>query len=497
MAAKKKAVKLAIIGGGQGGRALVDLLYNDPSVKIVGIADLNPKAPGVVLAKRLKIMSTTDYHRLLKNNDIDLIMDVTGNSKISKDVARFSSGAEIIGGHGARFMWEMVEARIRSRDEIEGLLFGYQSLYDLGLKFRAIESLDKLYNTVVEYATSLMNTPAGSLTIFEEKKGEMTLVALKGFSKKFSKRKRWKVRQGGLTSYILNHDEPLAVEDVRKYRRFDNPVMLREGIRSLVASPLKAEGRIMGILYVDDFKSRNYTFHETSLLSLLSTYAAMAIEQTRLMESTRLLAITDGLTGLYNHRHFRQQLNVETSRAERYQRSLSLMMIDIDYFKRYNDTNGHLMGNDVLKELGRILKEMSREVDIVARYGGEEFSIIMPETDLRKARKLSERLRQRIASHKFRNTHKLPFKKLTVSIGVASYPENANAAAFDLVEQADKALYEAKHNGRNLVRISSRKLNGDIDRRPVSSINYPGGRSPGIRDRARLGKGFRYPEAGG
>ena len=458
MPKKDKRVELAIIGGGQGGKALVDLFFDDPTVKIVGIADLNPKAPGMILARRLKIPHTTSYPKLLKNTTLNLIMNVTGNLKMESEIIRLAPpGAEVIGGHGARFMWQMVEGRIQNRNEIERLLFGYQSLYDLGLKFAASESLDKLYGTIVEYATNLMDTPSGSLTIFEERRGEMFLAASKGFSKGFSKKKRWKVRQGGLTSFILNHEEPLAIPDIARYPRFDNPIMVKEGIRSLMASPLRAEGRIMGILYVDDFKRREYTTHEISLLSLLSTYAAMAIEQTKLLESTRLLAITDGLTGLYNHRHFRQQLNLEISRAGRYSRSLSLMMIDIDYFKRYNDTNGHLKGNEVLKDLARILKDMSREVDIVARYGGEEFAIIMPETERRKAKMLSERLRKKIESHPFENGRKQPNKKLTISIGVASCPENASKAA-QLIETADKALYEAKRGGRNSVYVSNRKI---------------------------------------
>ncbi|MBI3611136.1 MAG: diguanylate cyclase [Nitrospirae bacterium] len=457
MPLKKHTVKLAIIGGGHGGRALLDLLYDDPTVEIVGIADLNPKAPGMTLARRLKIPRTTDYRKLLQSNDIELIMDVTGNLKVRRELAQTAPKAEVIGGHSARFMWEMIEARIKSRNEIERLLLEYQSLYDLGLKLTASENPEKLYNTIVDYATSLTNTPAGSLTIFEEKKGEMFLAAVKGVSLQFSKQTRWKVRQGGLTSHILNQDEPLAIQDVRHYERFDNPIMLREGIRSLIASPLKTEGRIVGILYVDDFRPRPYTAREISLLSLLSTFAAMAIEKTKLLESTRILAITDELTGLYNHRHFRQQLNLEISRAERYRRSLSLMMIDIDYFKQYNDTNGHLKGNEVLKDVGRLLRTMSREVDIVARYGGEEFAIIMPETERRKARAFSERLRKKIADHPFENARKQPNKKLTVSIGAAAYPENASTA-FDLIEQADRALYEAKRSGRNLVCVSNRKV---------------------------------------
>ncbi|HUK57393.1 MAG TPA: diguanylate cyclase [Nitrospiria bacterium] len=450
-------VNLVIIGAGRGGRALIELLFQDPTVEIVGIADLDPKAPGIVLAKRLKIRCTSDYRRLLKRRKVDLIMDVTGDPAVGADIAKIAPTAEIIGGHSARFMWEMVEARIKSREEIERLLIEYQSLYELGLKLTASENPEKLYHTIVDYATGLTNTPAGSLTIFEEKQGTMSLAAVKGVTKRFSNKNRWKVRQGGLTSHILNQDVPLAVQDVKRHPKFDNPIMVREGIRSLIASPLKTEGRIVGILYVDDFKPRQFTTREVSLLSLLSTFAAMAIEKTKLLESTRQLAITDELTGLYNHRHFRQQLSLEVNRADRYHRSLSLMMIDIDYFKNYNDTNGHLKGNEVLKDLGKILKEISREVDIVARYGGEEFTIIMPETTRRRALILSERLRRRIAFHKFENARSQPNKRLTVSIGLASYPECA-ANAFDLIAEADKALYEAKRAGRNTVCVSTRKL---------------------------------------
>jgi len=461
-------VRLAIVGAGRGGRALVELLFNDPTVRIVGVADLNSKAPGMLLAKRLKIPHTGDYRKLLRHNHVDIVIDVTKNPAISEDIAKIAPNAEVIGGYSARLMWDMVEARIRSREEIERLLIEYQSLYDLGLKLTASENPEKLYQTIVDYATSLTNTPAGSLTIFEEKQGEMALAAVKGVSRRFSNKTRWKVRQGGLTSHILNQDQPLAVQDIKKHPRFDNPIMVREGIRSLIASPLKTEGRIVGILYVDDFKPRRYSTREISLLSLLSTFAAMAIEKTKLLESTRQLAITDELTGLFNHRHFRQQLNIEINRADRYGRSLSLMMIDIDYFKHYNDTNGHLKGNEVLKQVGRILKEASREVDIVARYGGEEFSIIMPETKRRRAFALSERLRKRIASHKFENAQKQPNKKLTVSIGAASYPESAGTA-FDLVAEADKALYEAKRAGRNTVCVSRRKAKA-TDRPPPHQL---------------------------
>ncbi len=455
-----KILEVALIGAGQGGSALLELFYNDPLVKIIGVADTRPHAPGIKLARRLRIPVTTDYRKLLNQKRLDLVIDVTGKKEVEKALDKIKpTDVEIMGGTSAYFMWQLIEERIKSKEEIERLLFEYQSLYELGLKFTSTDQLDRLYNYVVDYAARLTDTPAGSLAIFDEKRGEMYFGAVKGFSKGFSKNVRWKLRKAGLTSTILNQKHPLVIPDVRKYPSFDNPVMLREGIQSLMAAPLWAEGRIIGILYVDDFIIRNFKPREISLLSLLSTIAAMAIDKTRMLESTRLLAITDELTRLYNHRYFLQQLTNEINRAKRYDRPLSLLMLDIDHFKEYNDAYGHLMGNEVLKNLAGMIKEFSREVDVPARYGGEEFTIIMPETNRRRGRILAERLRNIIADHPFKHREKQPGGRFTVSIGLATCPDNANTP-FALIEATDKALYEAKRGGRNRVCVSSVKAAG-------------------------------------
>jgi diguanylate cyclase (GGDEF)-like protein len=452
-----KTLEVALIGAGQGGSALLELFYNDPLVKIIGIADTKPHAPGIKLARRLKIPVTTDYLKLLNRKNLDLVIDVTGEKAVEKELEKIKpTGVGIMGGTSAYFLWQLIAERIKSKEEIEWLLFEYQSLYELGLKLTSTDQLDRLYNLIVDYAVRLTNTPAGSLAIFDEKRGEMSFAAVKGFSKDFSKNTRWKLRKAGLTSSILNQKHPLVIQDVKKHSSFDNPVMLREGIRSLIAAPLWAEGRIIGILYVDDFAIRDFKSREISLLSLLSTIAAMAIDKTRMLESNRMLAITDELTRLYNHRYFLQQLTNEINRAKRYNRPLSLLMLDIDHFKNYNDTYGHLKGNEILKDLAGMIKELSRDVDIPARYGGEEFTITMPETNRKRGQVLAERLRNTIAAHLFKYRERHPVGRLTVSIGLATCPDNANTP-FALIEATDKALYEAKRAGRNRVCISSMK----------------------------------------
>ncbi|MEK7851216.1 MAG: GGDEF domain-containing protein, partial [Deltaproteobacteria bacterium] len=167
-------------------------------------------------------------------------------------------------------------------------------------------------------------------------------------------------------------------------------------------------------------------------------------------EKTEMMAITDELTKLYNHRYFVKSLNEELKRAGRYKQDLSLIMIDVDSFKNYNDTHGHLKGNDVLKEIARILAETVRDVDIVARYGGEEFSIILPQTDKEKAVLTAERIRAAVERFGFYKGETQPGGKVTISMGVAMFPHDGKASS-DVVGRADEALYQAKREGKNRV----------------------------------------------
>ena len=176
----------------------------------------------------------------------------------------------------------------------------------------------------------------------------------------------------------------------------------------------------------------------------------LAFEYALLYERTRQLAITDSLTELYNFGYFWDRLREERARAERYERLLSLILVDIDHFKHYNDHNGHPAGNDVLRRISRILSEESREVDIVARYGGEEFVVLSPESNRRHVFSLAERIRQRIADTLFPFRQSQPGGRMTVSAGVATYPVDADTEEA-LVHCADQALYAAKAAGRNRV----------------------------------------------
>ena len=164
---------------------------------------------------------------------------------------------------------------------------------------------------------------------------------------------------------------------------------------------------------------------------------------------TRRLASIDGLTELYNHRTFHERLTQEVARARRYARPVSLIMLDVDHFKAYNDTHGHPQGDRVLRELACLIKEISRTSDTVARYGGEEFVVILPETDQLSAQKIGNRLREHVEEHVFPGEECLSGGRLTVSIGVATYLLNGSKET--LLKAADEAMYMAKRAGRNCV----------------------------------------------
>ncbi len=166
----------------------------------------------------------------------------------------------------------------------------------------------------------------------------------------------------------------------------------------------------------------------------------------------------DGLTEVYNHRSFHQILESEICRARRYNRNLSLMMIDVDNFKTYNDSNGHPAGDIILKQLAWIFIKNCRECDHIARYGGDEFAIIFPETNKDDAAQIGRRLRQIIEDSGFEKEEVLPGGSLTVSIGLASFPDDAMEKN-NLIEKADKALYKAKAQGRNQLVIYSIQQN--------------------------------------
>lgn len=251
------------------------------------------------------------------------------------------------------------------------------------------------------------------------------------------------------TSNGAPREAPIAVipdvandERTKKFMEFLGTI----GSRGLIAAPLLRDDRVLGILMVHQTSHvRDWQAGEVRLIAALADQLAVAISHAQLFEQVKHQAITDGLTGLYNHIYFKNRLVEELNRAQRKGTQCSLLMVDLDKLKFINDNFGHPIGDAAIRRVSTVLKSLIRSGDTAARYGGEEFAVILPETPLSEAVLIADRLRRNI------NRHPVPgLGNISASIGAAVFPTQAMSME-DLVDKADKALYVAKRGGRNRV----------------------------------------------
>jgi two-component system cell cycle response regulator len=264
----------------------------------------------------------------------------------------------------------------------------------------------------------------------------------------------------------LETGQPVLVEDIASHPLYDGvrQVWGLEGvqvnIRSVIALPFTVDRGAYGVFLVRRTREQPpLGAGDLEFASAVITAAVAVIQRTRMIEHTmadnaRLeqLAQTDPLTQLLNRRALADRITAEMERALRYDASLALLMIDLDHFKRVNDTYGHLIGDDVLRDMAGLLRGLVREHDLVARYGGEEFVILLPETDDAGAEAFGERVREAVSAHAFAARPDEEPITLTASIGVATFPAARLESAEDLFARADAALYRAKAEGRDRVR---------------------------------------------
>lgn len=317
------------------------------------------------------------------------------------------------------------------------------------LVFSTLE-LNAALDAILKSAQELTHATVTSIALLDEDTGEWSVYAHRGFDKDFLGTARWKPQKGGLTEKILKHKKILIIKQRTHQRFFQDPVRVSRKVKTMACVPLIFEGKVLGILFSDDFTLRGFSEAEQRALTVLATFAATAIDHAKLLRLMKELARTDGLTGLYNYRYFHECLEDEIHRAKRYQRTLSLIMLDVDNFKRFNDTYGHPIGDTILKKIATIIKESIRDVDLASRYGGEEFMVMLPETDTVRALPLAERIRREIEKRTLGSLGIKSKESAHVSLGVACFPWDAQDKD-DLIQRADEAMYTAKAQGKNRV----------------------------------------------
>ena len=252
-----------------------------------------------------------------------------------------------------------------------------------------------------------------------------------------------------LVHYLEYIKKPFLIQDAGI--EFEKIVPKLKELEIQVLAPLFQEEEIIGILCLGpSVSSQEYPLDVMEMLGILANMLSVALHNAQNFDQIKALSYTDGMTGLHNYRYFNMRLKEELSRTRRNNASLSLLILDVDFFKNYNDTLGHPAGDEVLRQLSLILKQSIRDNDIVARYGGEEFAIILIGTENEGAIILGERIRETVEKFHFYQEEIQPNSTLTVSVGIATFPNDALSVK-DFIVAADKALYFAKNNGRNCV----------------------------------------------
>lgn len=339
----------------------------------------------------------------------------------------------------------------RTNRTLEQLVRDLSLIYEIGQEVSSVIDLDKLYSNITQTLKKYLRINEFAILIFDEKLEELHVKAAYGFQD-METIFRTTFRKGeGITGLVAETGKKIYIKDTSKEGRFLNYKGERPAEGSAFLSvPLTFKGDVLGVINFARRGSGSFSYQDVRMMTLVAAQVAIAIANARLYTRTRELSVRDDLIGINNRRYFQQMLQMEWKRAVRFRRNLSVIMIDVDHFKNYNDTFGHPQGDEALKQIGGVLKRNLREVDTVARFGGEEFVLLLPDTEKRGAIAVAEKVRLLIEAHRFLNADHQETRKITISAGIATYPDDVNEVD-DLIDRADIALYRAKENGRNRI----------------------------------------------
>jgi len=312
--------------------------------------------------------------------------------------------------------------------------------------FISAHEMAGVFHKLIEKVMLITDLSSAWMVLKEE--DELVLKAAAGVSRVF----REKLQEGaleGLHRQAQQCREPLLVLEAEELEAHKE--LLQEGFAFLVGIPIRVGLESVGVLVVAHRSAVEFDFDMASLLQLVGNYTSLVVEKVRLFQEAERLAITDGLTGIFNIRYFYESLNNEVARTRRYNTPFSIAIYDIDNFKQINDTYGHQAGDEVLKAVAGIMRQVSRKSDIVARYGGEEFVVILPNTTKQEALSQALRLKESVEGAGYLDGA----IRLTISGGIATFPEDASDDK-GLLYAADMALYEAKARGKRQIRLAGR-----------------------------------------
>ncbi|OLE13879.1 MAG: hypothetical protein AUG93_00685 [Armatimonadetes bacterium 13_1_20CM_4_65_7] len=363
-----------------------------------------------------------DSSRRLTDADVSLVQSLAGQLGVALRNATLFEEAQ------------------RSRDEIT-------VLYEAAKTISSSLELDSVLNNLVQVTCQAFTYEQGAILLADERSGDLVVEATYGYS---TGTRGYRIPAGkGITGSVQRTGKPEIVSDVRRDPRY---IGITERVVSEIAVPLISEGRVIGVFNLESTRRGAFGQRDLHILTALAGYATIAIENARLFEKTKRLAITDGLTELFNHRYLHEALERTLERCRRDEQPLAVIMLEIDSFKRYNDTYGHQRGDDVLRIVADVLRKGSRASDIVARYGGDEFMIVLPNSSKDTSSEIAERLRRAVEAYPFLLGESI-VTSVTLSVGVAAFPDDGDTVDA-LVDAVDRAQYTAKRSGGNKVYVA-------------------------------------------
>ncbi len=384
----------------------------------------------------LPIIKLNDLAEKISNGDFSTKINIKTKDEIEELANNFNEMTEKL-----KKSYDEMEGKIQERTKELLLLYSFTSAISRSL--RVHETLKSAGDELV----AVLELEGYTGVLYKDGIWDIDN-AVYGFIEEEKYKSLWdEVVKRGIVLHILSHHVPYVMNLSVEKIEISNG---NNQIKSIAIFPILYQGNLIGVMLL---YSSYENFFQSGILSSIETcmiQLGVAIANAERYEYTENLSFKDPLTKLFNRRYFETKLEQEFARCERYNRELSLSMIDIDFFKKINDTYGHQVGDEILKQLAQIILKSIRKSDIAGRYGGEEFIVLMPETSPKKAYIALERLRKIVEGHAFAIDVPPGYLHITISIGLAGYVQSMTKKE-ELIELADKALYTAKNSGRNRV----------------------------------------------
>jgi diguanylate cyclase (GGDEF)-like protein len=368
-------------------------------------------------------------------------------------------------------------------------------LNELGLLFdttRALTStleLDGVLEAINELIGVTLQYHKFSILLMDERRERLVVKYVYGAEHESTRRGALIDPHRGLIGQVIRSGRRVLVSDLSRFTDRDGPIersLPPEG--SFLCIPMVHKDTLLGVLNFTRPDPDGFAEDEIRLLNSLARQAGMAVMNAQLYQEKLELSVTDELTQVANRRQLQTRLELEWNRARRFGSPLSALMVDIDFFKRYNDVNGHLLGDQVLQGVARTLENNTRKVDTVARFGGEEFVVLLPGQDKATAVEIAEKLRRAVARQRFPRMSSQPHGHLSITVGAATHPQDADDPN-ELLDLADLALYMAKRAGRDQVRAYERGMQQAEQERRAAKTKRSGKR----RRRRRRPSGQQRP----